>query len=212
MIPLRAVLLDFGGVLYRMPDPQRLMRFLRLMGVRDPGALRMMNLSPRESPFVSDLMTGKTNEQQVWDELARSWGMRPGLVRFLRKHGLSSRNLNRDLLVYFNNLRPRYTTAVLTNAGTDFRNTFAAAYQLHRFTDHLIVSAEEGLAKPDEAIYLLAARRLGMPPQAILFVDDVLENVEGARQAGMQAFLFTNPQDTIQKIDAFLQTGDAASG
>lgn len=210
MTPLRAVLLDFGGVLYRMPDPQRMMRFLRLMGVRDPGALRMMNLSPRESVFVMELMTGKTDEQQVWDDLARSWGIRPELVRFFRRRGLSPRNLNHDLLAYFNNLRPRYTTAVLTNAGTDFRSTFAAAYHLHRFTDHLIISAEEGLAKPDEAIYHLAAQRLGLPPEAILFVDDVLENVEGARQAGMQAFLFTTPQDTIQKIDTFLRAGDAA--
>ncbi|WP_425953872.1 HAD-IA family hydrolase [Xylanimonas sp. McL0601] len=44
-----------------------------------------------------------------------------------------------------------------------------------------------GVAKPDPAFFTAAARRIGAAPAAILFVDDTLANVEGARAAGLAA-------------------------
>ena len=38
--------------------------------------------------------------------------------------------------------------------------------------DILVVSAEEGVAKPDPRIYAIAADRLGVRPEGCVFVDD----------------------------------------
>ena len=50
-----------------------------------------------------------------------------------------------------------------------------------------MVSGDEQLAKPDPAIYALAAARFGLPASAMLFVDDSLANIVSARAcaAGM---------------------------
>jgi putative hydrolase of the HAD superfamily len=48
-------------------------------------------------------------------------------------------------------------------------------------------SYDLGFAKPDPAFFVEAARRIGDRPAAILFLDDSLTNVEGARAAGMDA-------------------------
>ena len=48
-------------------------------------------------------------------------------------------------------------------------------------------SCELGVAKPASAFFAEAARRIGAPPQAILFVDDNAENIDGARGAGLAA-------------------------
>ena len=48
-------------------------------------------------------------------------------------------------------------------------------------------SCELGAAKPTPAFFAAAARRIGAAPAAILFVDDVAENVAGARAAGLAA-------------------------
>ncbi len=48
-----------------------------------------------------------------------------------------------------------------------------------------VISAEVGLRKPDPAIFDLAARNVGLPPQQCAFVDDLDENVAVAQQLGM---------------------------
>jgi epoxide hydrolase-like predicted phosphatase len=61
---------------------------------------------------------------------------------------------------------------------------------LHHLFDDIVCSAEVGMAKPEPAIYTLAAERLGLEPSECVFVDDLDTNVEAARQVGMHAVLF----------------------
>ena len=82
----------------------------------------------------------------------------------------------------------------ITNFGADtwagFRPT---APIFDRFRD-IVVSGDEKLAKPDPAIYALAERRFGYAPQAMLFIDDSLPNVEAARARGWHAHHFSDAQ------------------
>ncbi len=204
MKPIRGVMFDFGGVLYKMPDPRRIASWLRLLGIRDLGAMGMMNVSPRESALVMDIMTGRKPEKEVWESLSKSWGMRPGLINFLRRSGFSPRRLNRELLDFLVSLRPRLSTAILTNAGTDFRHTFCKVFDLENLAGQVIISAEEGIAKPDERLYQLAAKRLGIEPGEVAFIDDLTENVAGAQAAGMQALLHETNAQTIAWLNQLL--------
>ena len=53
--------------------------------------------------------------------------------------------------------------------------------------DVKLYSCDLGVAKPDAAFFQKAATRIGAEPTAILFIDDHLPNVEGARSTGMSA-------------------------
>ncbi len=61
---------------------------------------------------------------------------------------------------------------------------------LERFAG-VLVSGEEGLAKPDPAIFALALARFGFVAAQCVFVDDTLLNVEAARAAGLTGVHFT---------------------
>ncbi len=52
-------------------------------------------------------------------------------------------------------------------------------------------SCELGVAKPDPAFFVEAARRIGGQPHEILFVDDTAANVDAATAAGLVAFRWT---------------------
>lgn len=54
------------------------------------------------------------------------------------------------------------------------------------------VSGEIGLIKPDLAIYQHHTTTHGLDPAACLFFDDSQKNIDGARNAGWQAELFTD--------------------
>jgi putative hydrolase of the HAD superfamily len=62
---------------------------------------------------------------------------------------------------------------------------------LSRF-DRSLVSHECGYEKPAPEVYEIAIRHTGLPPAAHLFIDDLPDNVEGARAAGMDAILHTD--------------------
>ncbi len=61
--------------------------------------------------------------------------------------------------------------------------------------DRLVLSYEVGHVKPSAEFYLACAQAAGQPPGDCVFIDDLPENVEGARVAGLQALLF---RDVVQ--------------
>jgi 2-haloacid dehalogenase len=58
--------------------------------------------------------------------------------------------------------------------------------------DGIVVSADEGLVKPDPAIFELFLKRFALAPGNCLFVDDSAANVESARKLGMAAHHFVD--------------------
>ena len=56
-----------------------------------------------------------------------------------------------------------------------------------------VVSGDEGLIKPDPAIFRLAAARAGMAPEDLLFIDDSVANIEAARALGFHVHRFEDP-------------------
>lgn len=78
----------------------------------------------------------------------------------------------------------------ITNFGAEFWAAFRPTAPIFdRFRD-IVVSGVEKLVKPDPAIYALAARRFGHAPGGMLFIDDNLANIEGARACGWHAHHF----------------------
>lgn len=78
----------------------------------------------------------------------------------------------------------------ITNFGAEFWPPFRAMQPIfERFRD-IVVSGDEKLAKPDPAIYALAARRFGHAPEAMLFIDDNAANIAGAAASGWQTHHF----------------------
>ena len=82
-------------------------------------------------------------------------------------------------------------TALLSNAMRPFLRQILDKHDLPRLFEAMVISCEEGLTKPNPAIYRLMAERLGVPVDACFFTDDNPVNGDAARAAGMQAEVFT---------------------
>ncbi|SCM76658.1 Hydrolase [uncultured Pleomorphomonas sp.] len=59
--------------------------------------------------------------------------------------------------------------------------------------DRFLVSASFSTMKPDPQVFHRALDRLGFSPEESFFTDDMPENVEGARAAGLSGSVFTTP-------------------
>ncbi len=81
----------------------------------------------------------------------------------------------------------------------------AVAYDAVReLFDAVVISSEVGLRKPDPAVYRLAAERLGAPPEAIVFVDDLPGNLKPARALGMTTLVHRGADETIPALERLL--------
>jgi putative hydrolase of the HAD superfamily len=66
--------------------------------------------------------------------------------------------------------------------------------------EQTVLSFEVHVMKPDPEIFGIAAERAGVAPDAILFVDDLAENVAGARRAGFDAVQYTNTVEISREL------------
>lgn len=78
---------------------------------------------------------------------------------------------------------------VLSNACSRFHTYFPKQFGCDYF-DGIMVSSDVHLIKPDVRIYELLCETYGLIPQECVFVDDRLENVEAAKEVGMQGIVF----------------------
>ena len=70
-----------------------------------------------------------------------------------------------------------------------------------RFQDY-VVSAHEGVIKPDPAFYALACERFGLAPSEVLFFDDSEWNVRAAEAFGFDVHHFTDPAAVRPALEA----------
>lgn len=82
---------------------------------------------------------------------------------------------------------------------THFRHQFA---QVFRHFDRLILSYEIGHIKPAREFYLACTHAAGAPPADCVFIDDLAENIQGARSAGLQGVVYDsgNHQALISEL------------
>jgi 2-haloacid dehalogenase len=69
-----------------------------------------------------------------------------------------------------------------------------------RLFDGRIVSGEVKLAKPDPAIFRLLLETYNINPRESLFIDDRLDNVQAARNLGIESVQFISPRQLEQDL------------
>lgn len=83
-------------------------------------------------------------------------------------------------------------TFALTNWSAE---TLPRVWHRYRFLDSfdgMLVSGEEGIIKPDPAIYRLMCRRFDLSPDRTFFVDDSAANVDAAAALGFASHRFVD--------------------
>jgi 2-haloacid dehalogenase/putative hydrolase of the HAD superfamily len=90
----------------------------------------------------------------------------------------------------------------LTNMSAE---TSAGTFAMHpafRRLSGIVVSGEEGVLKPDPAIYRIACERFGFAPHEALFVDDSPRNAAAAQVLGFAVHRFEHPAALRPALEA----------
>ena len=90
-----------------------------------------------------------------------------------------------------------------SNTNKSHHTAWRAAYpRIEPAFDKVFASSDIGMRKPERAAFEHVCREIGLPPQALLFFDDLEENVAGARACGLQAVQVRSPEDVRAALRA----------
>lgn len=78
-------------------------------------------------------------------------------------------------------------------------------YDIFKLLDGAIISSEEHMVKPDANIYLRLCDKFSLKPEECLFTDDKPINIDGARNVGMKAVVFTDARQYRQDMERILK-------
>ena len=90
----------------------------------------------------------------------------------------------------------------ITNFGAEFWDGFRPTAPIFDLFRDIVVSGKERIAKPDERIFALAARRFGHDPDKMLFIDDNAANIAAARGLGWQVHHFLDASRLRNDLEA----------
>jgi FMN phosphatase YigB (HAD superfamily) len=110
--------------------------------------------------------------------------------------------LNQPVSRLIASLKSKSYTLILgsnTNSmhASHFRRQFATT--LDQF-DAFVLSHEVGCLKPDVRFYEACVRAAGVPAASCVFIDDIAENVEGARAAGLESVQYQDDASLIARL------------
>jgi putative hydrolase of the HAD superfamily len=206
---IEAVISDFGGVL-TSPLLDSFLAFEDDSGI-SPAALgqALGALAERHGSHpLAELETGRMSEEQFLGELGRELSSHLGREVDMNGFGeqyFEQLHPNEELIEYMRKLRHRgYRLAICTNNVKEWEERWRAMLPVDEIFDVVVDSAFVGTRKPEQRIYEITLERLGVAPEAALFVDDVDVNCEAARALGILAIQFQSTEQAIEEIEAAL--------
>jgi putative hydrolase of the HAD superfamily len=204
---IRAVFWDMGGVILRTEDHSGRERWEKRLGLT-PGELARIVFDGEGSRKA---VLGQGTEDELWGWVLARLGLPESERGSLIADFFGGDRIDQRLADFVRGLRPALKTGMITNAWPNVRRFLENEGHVADAFDLIVVSAEEGLIKPDPRIYRLALDRLGVAAGDAVFVDDMEENVAAARAVGMHGIRFVGADQAIAEVRELLERSSGAA-
>lgn len=196
---IKAIVFDIGGVLVRTEDRSG-RQYLENKYHLSPGGTDKLVF---ESKAAKESTIGLMSVDAVWAHVAKTLELSEEELHEFKQKFWQGDQLDHALIDFLMSLGKDYQTALLSNAFKDSRTYLANEYNIieGQTIDLLLLSAELGVAKPDLKIFQILANALRCDYTEILFVDDFKENIDAAKELGIQTIWYQPGMDLINKMN-----------
>jgi putative hydrolase of the HAD superfamily len=201
-VTIKSVVFDFGNVICFPVADEKIARAAADCNLPVDQFLRA---------FWADRLAydGGMSAQEYWRKVAAaaSTEFADSMIEKMVQHEIGFWNtFDSRVISWIDQLRASgYTVGILSNLPFPLADALRGTDGFLDHFDHVTFSCELGLFKPQAPIYEHSFKGLKVPPEAVLFIDDRQENVDGAKEVGMHAELFTTWEEFVKEVPARYQ-------
>jgi epoxide hydrolase-like predicted phosphatase len=199
---LKTIYFDLGGVIVRTEDKTPRTQLAAEFGLTYDEIDKIV-FGGGSGGTAARASIGAVTEEAHWvgvtRRLGRSFSERPRL----QEQFFAGDKIDWNIIAFLREARKTYKVGLISNAWDGLR-PWMRQQKFDDAFDHLTISAEVRLAKPDPRIYQHALHALEAKPAEAIFVDDVSENIHAARALGMQAIHFQSVEQALAEVKQLL--------
>jgi putative hydrolase of the HAD superfamily len=199
---IRAVFFDLGGVIVRTEYQSPRQQLADRLGLDYDDLSRIVF----DSETGIKATVGTITSQQHWEAVMKRLKRSHEEIATIRDEFFAGDIVDHEIIKFLRSLRGTCKTGLISNAWSDLRDFMAREKIIDAF-DHIIISSEVGVAKPEAKIFQIALEQAGVSPNEAVFVDDFYVNIEGCEKVGMKGIHFTDAESALAQLKAHLSTG-----
>ena len=193
---IRAVVFDLDGVYFESGTQTFIKKLQEKFGLSEYQIKEVYLKSQQMKEYKKGLMSGDA----FWTYAIKTWGIKSTkeellsllvqiyeenpatveLISYLRRKGVKIAACTNNFKERIEGLQKRF----------GFKNNF----------DVFVTSYEEGVLKPDPALFKILARKLQLLPSEIAVSDDHQTVIDPLKAAGFQAFLYQGLDDFKKRV------------
>lgn len=183
---IKVITFDLDGVYFPNGKANFLTSLLNL-GVSQEEAKRVFFASPQMNVFYKN---GKVNDETFWTWAVNEWKLKipwQDLVKIM----IDGYEIDESINFTIKELRQNgYKTAICTNNFPARINGLQEKFGFLENFDIQILSYQVGESKPNLLIFKELIKKSDVPASQIIYSDDNIDCVNGAKQAGITTFLY----------------------
>lgn len=193
----KAVVFDFGGVMVGESHKEKIVSFLCKSLDISPAEFEKVNHQKRKAVEMGE------SAEEFWFQFAKERGISlpenwKQNYEAVMKEALG---INEDMYALVARLKDKKVqVALLSNIDTQHAK-LVRQLGLYAPFEPCLLSCEIGVEKPDPRAYEILLKQLHCSSGEVVFVDDKSENVEAARDLGIDAMVFTTTEQIQKELE-----------
>jgi len=196
---IKAVFFDLGGVIIRTEFQAPRQHLAEQLGMEYEDLVKLVF----DSPSSIKASHGEISDKEHWAEVTKRLRRPPSETEMIREEFFAGDVVDLEIVEFLRSLRPRIYVGLISNSWPDLRD-YIARQKFDDAFDHMVISGEVGVMKPEARIYQIALEQAGVRPNEAVFVDDVYENIKGCEKVGIKGIHFKDPESTLKQLKSLL--------
>ncbi|WP_165779288.1 HAD family hydrolase [Brumimicrobium salinarum] len=202
------IILDLGGVILNI-DYNKTIEAFKKLGIKN---FQELYTQAQQSEVFDAFEKGLISADEFLDFLKNILPSTVERNQIIDAWNMMLLDLPKERLTFLTTLKQNYNLVLLSNTNTIHLDHFAkelkAKHQidsLDSFFKKTYFSCNMGMRKPDQEIFKEVCKDSNFNPSETIFIDDSIQHVEGAKEAGIKAHhLNTEDLDIIQLLNSLL--------
>ncbi|MGB7630749.1 MAG: HAD family phosphatase [Candidatus Deferrimicrobium sp.] len=192
---IRGVIFDFGNVICSF-DVEIFLAKLHGWSGLDVETLRDQVYGSR---LHSRYERGEISSEEFRGRIVRTTGARVPVESFEEGFTDIFTPLG-DTQALIRGLKGKYRLGLLSNTNECHFRRHIRRVPVFPLFDTVTLSFEVGALKPEPPIYRDALRKLSLPPEECVYIDDIVEYAEGARALGIHGIRYTGHAELLREL------------